>query len=45
LREFTRSGDETPYGAPHNESASADISVSMNVDNRVRNTSGDADAS
>jgi hypothetical protein len=43
LREFTRSADDTLYGAPHRASASALISVSMNVDNKDRNTSGDAD--
>jgi hypothetical protein len=42
---LVRSGLATPYGAPHNTSASAPINASMNIVNMPRNRSGDALAS
>jgi hypothetical protein len=34
LREFTRSGEATPYSAPHTASASAESSALITVDSR-----------
>jgi len=45
LREFTRSGERSPYGAPHTASASAAISASTNVFNNERSKSGAARSS
>lgn len=45
FRRLIRSGDTTPYGAPHTSSASADISVSAKVCTISRSRSGSADSS